>query len=168
MDDTQRVLDAIRKIVQLLREAARNTEKSLGITPAQLFALQRMRPDQAISVNELASRTFTHQSSVSVVVKRLVERGLVRSAPSPVDGRRVALSLTKEGAAMVERAPASLQGRVILGLEKMAGPEREQLAVLLDRLLDSMGVDIEEPHMLGEEPTPAHKDKSRPGMEDKG
>ena len=67
---TRQVLDAIRRVVRTLREASRHSEKAAGISAAQLFVLQRLAGTGGLSVNELAARTLTHQSSVSVVVSK--------------------------------------------------------------------------------------------------
>jgi hypothetical protein len=75
-DDTQKALDALRRIVQVLRESSRWAERHVGLSGAQLFVLQTLGEAPAASVNDLAGRTHTHQSTVSMVVARLVERGL--------------------------------------------------------------------------------------------
>jgi DNA-binding MarR family transcriptional regulator len=72
MSTPQRVLDSIRQIVRLLREGSRDSEERVGLSAAQLFVLQKLDPDEPLSLNELSARTLTHQSSVSVVVSRLV------------------------------------------------------------------------------------------------
>src|SRR5262245_81630 len=95
--DTQAVLDAIRQIVQALRESSRWSERHVGLSGAQLFVLQALAEAPGISLNELAARTHTHQSSVSVVVTRLVDAGLVRRGRSGLDARSVTLSLSPRG-----------------------------------------------------------------------
>ncbi|HWB54702.1 MAG TPA: helix-turn-helix domain-containing protein, partial [Tepidisphaeraceae bacterium] len=79
VDRVQQILDEIRRLVRFLRVSARAAEKYLGISGAQLFILQTLdQSDGPLSVNELAERTRTHQSSVSVVVQKLVNQKLVR------------------------------------------------------------------------------------------
>ena len=70
------VLDAIRRIVQALRESSRAAEKGVGLSSAQLFVLQTLQETPGLSLNELAERTRTHQSSVSVVVTKLARQRL--------------------------------------------------------------------------------------------
>ena len=62
------VLDSLRRIVRSLLESSRRAEQQLGITGAQLFVLEKLAAARALSLNELAERTHTHQSSVSTVV----------------------------------------------------------------------------------------------------
>ena len=75
-DDVRAALDAVRRIVQALRAGA-DTGRLPGLTTAQVFALQQIAVHPGASINEIAALTFTHQSSVSVVVQRLVDRELV-------------------------------------------------------------------------------------------
>src|SRR3954451_6196920 len=86
---TRSVLDGIRHIVRELREASRHAERAVGVSAAQLFVLQRLAGARSLSVSELAERTHTHQSSVSVVVTKLARRGLVTRERAEGDARRL-------------------------------------------------------------------------------
>ena len=111
-DDTRDVtvvMDSLRAVVRALRISTRAIEKEIGISGAQLFVLQQLAEAPARSVNELAERTSTHQSSVSTVVSRLVERGLARRAPSAEDGRRMEISISDQGRKLQQAAPRTVQ-----------------------------------------------------------
>ena len=95
-EEMRRIVTSIRKIVRALRIASCLTDRTVGLSGAQLFVLQQLSQGEALSANDLAERTLTHQSSVSVVVSRLREKGLVIGHPSPNDGRCLALSLTEK------------------------------------------------------------------------
>src|SRR4051812_212495 len=122
--ETTVVLDHLRRIVRTLRESSRAAEARLGVTGAQLFVLRALAGPRPLSLNQVAARTHTHQSTVSVVVKRLVSQRLVQRAPSTVDGRRVELGLTARGRAVLERAPLAAQDRLVAGLESLARKDR--------------------------------------------
>ena len=135
------VLDAIRRIVRALREASRASERALGLSAAQVFVLQRLSSAPALSVNELAQRTLTHQSSVSVVVSKLVQRGLVQRVPAARDARRVEVTLTRQGRDLIARAPAAApQDRLIAALELLGKSRRRVLAASLRGLVDAMAL----------------------------
>ena len=103
-------MNAVRSIVRALRVNTRAIELKMGISLAQLFVLQQLAERPADSLNELADRTATHQSSVSVVVRRLVERGLVSRTTSTVDKRRIEIAVTAAGRALRQRGPTSAIG----------------------------------------------------------
>lgn len=149
--DTQAVLDAIRRIVHGLREASRWAERHVGLSGAQLFVLQTLAEAPAISVNELAARTHTHQSSVSTVVSRLVQRGLVKRVRSSADARSVALSLSAQGRRVAARAPDVPQERLIRGVNALTPIRRRQLAASLTTLAAAVHAAPQVPAMFFED-----------------
>jgi DNA-binding MarR family transcriptional regulator len=153
-DDLAGALDGIRRIVQTLRVSARTAERTLGVSGAQLFVLHSLAEAPAASLNDLAERTFTHQSSVSVVVERLVRRRLVSRERSAEDGRRIVLSLTPAGRRVLEAAPEIAQIRLISALRALSPRERRELARTLGRLGEAMGVTTPPP-LLFEDESPA-------------
>lgn len=153
LDDAelQSVLDDLRRLVKALGASSRSAQARVGLTGAQLFVLQSLRGRQAISMNQLAERTRTHQSTVSVVVKRLVAAGLVARSVAADDGRRLALSLTAAGRARLKKAPQAAQEGLIAGLERLPRPTRACLARDLHRLVEAMRLDDQPPAMFFEE-----------------
>jgi DNA-binding MarR family transcriptional regulator len=158
---TRAVLDSIRRIVRALRESSRRTERSLGLGAAQLFVLQRLAGAPALSLNELADRTLTHQSSVSVVVSRLVDAGLVVRTRAPGDGRRVEIALTAPGRAALSRAPAAAQDRLIGALATLGTSARQDLARHLQRLVAAMALPLQHPPMFFEPAPPRARKRPR-------
>jgi DNA-binding MarR family transcriptional regulator len=167
-EETRVVLDSIRRLVQGLRVAARGAESELGLSGAQLFVLQKLGEEPRMSVNDLAERTFTHQSSVSVVVQRLVDKGLVRRDASEADRRRVELSLTPAGRKLLSRSPLASQERMIGAVTAMPPAARRQLAQRLAELVAAMGLDGEPVAMLfeGETKKPEGKATKRAARTD--
>ena len=137
----QEVLGHIRRIVRVLRESSRASERKIGLTSAQLFVLQRLAAESPLSLNQLAERTLTHQSSVSVVVRRLVEQGLVRRRAAPRDARRLQLSLTSKARGLLSRAPDPARDRLLAAIEKLPRQRLGQLAGLLEELTRGMEID---------------------------
>ena len=145
------ILNGIRLIVQDLRAASRAAEQRFGLGAAQLFVLQILAAAPRRSVNDLAVRTYTHQSSVSAVLKKLVRRKLVTARPSADDARRLELSLTLKGYALARRAPDAIQVRLIRSLDSLSKAERDALATGLDRLVAALGGAGREPPMFLED-----------------
>jgi DNA-binding MarR family transcriptional regulator len=149
--DLRSALDAFRQIVQVLRQAAHESETRVGLTSAQLFALQQLAAYPGASINDLAARTFTHQSSVSVVVGRLVERRLVAKSASETDRRRVTLQLTEAGRRLLKRSPEPAQERLIAGLAALDERSRRSLAASLSVVASTMTDGSGPPPMLFED-----------------
>ncbi len=146
-----RSMNAVRSIVRAFRVNTRAIELKMGISLAQLFVLQQLTERPADSLNELAERTATHQSSVSVVVRRLVERGFVSRASSPTDRRRIEIAVTPSGRALLEDAPTTIQTQLMTALRRFGSEDQRTLASLLERWLKEAKIDFASPPMLGED-----------------
>ena len=150
-EEVREVLNALRRIVRSLRVSSRTAEQRVGLSGAQLFVLQCLARHSPCSVNELAVRTATDQSSVSVVVSRLVARGHVRRVPSKADRRRVELTLTRSGLALLESAPEAAQERLIFALGELPKAELKVLARSLGKVVELAEVGGEAPSLFFEE-----------------
>lgn len=139
--DVAAVFDSLRRLVHALHTASREAESRLGLTGAQLFVLTQLSATPMLSINALAERTMTHQSTVSVVVRRLVRRKLVRKARAVDDGRRVELTLTPAGAALLRRAPEPMQTRLARAIEELPSADRRALGRGLTELVAGLGVE---------------------------
>jgi DNA-binding MarR family transcriptional regulator len=136
-DPVAAAVDAFRRILHALRRSARQAQASAGVTGAELFVLQTLAEGPTGSLNELADRTVTHQSTVSVVVDRLVRRRLVLKRRG-ADARRIELRLSPRGRALVRRSPQVAQARLIDGLRSLPAQEAADLARLLRCLVAAM------------------------------
>lgn len=138
--EVSEVMDSIRHIFKALRVASSHFEKSVGLSAAQIFVLKKVAEEPGLSINDLAIRTTTHQSSVSVVVKKLEDRGLVLRANSAEDSRRVIVTLTEEGRSMLSIIPRMVQEQMIEALENMTPKKTEMLASLMTEFIHSAGI----------------------------
>jgi DNA-binding MarR family transcriptional regulator len=135
------VVDGFREINRTLRLSARGAEQRLGVSGAQLFVLQQLAESPAESLGDLAARTFTHHSSVSTVVARLVERGLVVREVSREDGRRVRLAASGRGRALLHKAPEAAQAQLIAALRRLPHATLATLA----RAMTAVAAQVAEP-----------------------
>ncbi|HEX5075277.1 MAG TPA: MarR family transcriptional regulator [Gemmatimonadaceae bacterium] len=143
-------LDAIRALVGTLARSARSVERRTGVTTAQLFVLRQLAESDTLSLSEIADRTLTRQSTVSVVVTRLVAQGLVRRARAADDRRRLELSLTPAGRRLLARAPDPTTGRLLTALDELTSDQLQSLAGGLDALIAVLGVESRAAGMLFE------------------
>lgn len=149
--DVTEILDDFRRIVKVLRESSRAAEQRLGVSGAQLFVLRALAEERTLSLNALAERTRTHQSTVSVVVKRLARRNLVRRRQSSTDRRRLELELSPRGRTLLAHAPFAAQDELIAGLERIGARDRRVLGRVLRNLAKHMGLHHDPATMFFEE-----------------
>jgi DNA-binding MarR family transcriptional regulator len=129
--DVRRVFDSMRWLVRELRLAQNPGGQRTGLSAAQIFVLHVLKEHGALSVGELAEHTATDPSSVSVVVRKLNDKGLVAKEASGEDRRRLEVTLTKAGGEAVARTPMPVQ-QVLMA--RMAGMRAGDLALLADLL----------------------------------
>ena len=99
-----------------LRRFLRRSEKvarTAGLTPQRYLLLLMVKgaPDgsQRSTVTELAERLQLAQSTVTELVGRAAEAGLLRREPSGRDGRVAHVRLTEEGERRLEQAFSGLE-----------------------------------------------------------
>jgi DNA-binding MarR family transcriptional regulator len=160
-DKIRTVMDSLRRVVRDLRLSARDAERSAGISGAQLFVLQMLAEEPASSLNDLAERTLTDQSSVSVVVKRLADRKLVARKASAVDARRIELSLTAAGKRLLARCPEPTQARLLGALRRLGPEELASLTAGVTALVRQMGIEHAAARMFFDEEAPSHAGRRR-------
>jgi DNA-binding MarR family transcriptional regulator len=151
-DDTTRVVTALRSLVQLLRAGAGEAERRAGLSSAQLFVLSKLVDAPAPSVNALAQRVHAHQSSVSVVVDLLVQRGLVRRSPDPTDRRRRLVELTSAGRTRLRKAPRTVQSKLVAAIAALPRRTRGTLSHTLDDIVRTLGAPAHPPLFLETDP----------------
>jgi MarR family transcriptional regulator, organic hydroperoxide resistance regulator len=105
-----------------------------GLTITQLRVLYRLRGDARASAGEIADHLAVTPSTVTAIVERLVQRGLVARGGREGDRRVTELGLTPLGREMVEEAARSRQSNLRHSFDLLSVAEREQLARLLDKL----------------------------------
>ena len=139
-NESKRILNSIRQLVRALRLFDREAQQKYGITAAQMFVLHALSDETVLSLNELADRTATDQSSASVVVQRLVDAGYVSRVQKKEDRRRVELRLTARGRTVVRKAPPPAQQKILAAIDAMPVKDRKAFAAMLEAFVKDIGV----------------------------
>ncbi len=137
-NDEEKAAGCIRALVAALQTSARAVEARTGLTNAQLFLLRQIASGREPTVNDLAEQARAAQSSVSVVVARLVRAGHVTRGRVAGDGRRVALTVTPRGRAALRRAPPPAAERLLGALGRLAPTDLRSIGRGLGALLGEL------------------------------
>jgi DNA-binding MarR family transcriptional regulator len=144
-------VDSIRRVLRALRIAARDTLVTTGMSAAQLFVLGTLVDGEEASLSDLAERTMTDRTSVTAVVDRLVQAGLVTKGTSEQDRRRAAIRITPKGRTVLRRAPRPPTALLVEALEQLEPSELKRLERGLRALTHAMGIDVEPAEMMFED-----------------
>lgn len=137
-------LIAIRRIVRAAEFAARDLSKVAGLTPSQMVVLQLIGRDGELSAGALAEAARLSQATVTALLDKLEDKGLVVRRRSAEDRRRVAVALTDEGRRVLVTTPDVLQNRFAARFEELESWEQAAMVAALERvaaLLDADGID---------------------------
>ena len=110
--------------------------KPLGLTYTQYIVMLVLWEKDGITVGELCGRLILDNGTMSPLLKKLEQAGLIERRRSSEDDRVILISLTEEGRALREKAaeiPLSVAGCIDLPAEKA-----QALYSLLYELLGSL------------------------------
>ena len=105
-----------------------------ALTPTQWAALVKLAEFESLSQNLLGRETAMDAATIKGVVDRLQKRGFVATGPDPEDGRRMRVSITRDGLAAVEAGTAAATKITTETLKPLDAAERRQLVELLRRI----------------------------------
>lgn len=114
---------------QLLRASAPR-----GRSVGALLTLRRLADDGPARVTDLAAAELVAQPTMTVLVNRLADEGLVRKSPHAADARVVLVEITDIGRAELKRVRAARASVLAARLAGLADEDRAALAAALPAL----------------------------------
>ena len=138
------VLDFLRLLWSIehgLQKMSKRMETELGITGPQRLALRVVGQFPGLSPGELAGIVRLHPSTITGIVHRLVERGLLERERDPVDSRRTRLRLNPRAVVYTRTASGTVEKAVTQALSQAGAANvraaRKVLTEVAQRLNDS-------------------------------
>jgi len=125
-ESARRLLDVVPIIMQDVRSEMRS-RRPLDLTVPQFRALAFVNCNEGASLWQVAHHMGLTPPSASRLVDGLIARGLMTRQGHPADRRRVRLTVTDRGRAMLE---ASTQGTVAYLADKLSGLDADSRAVI--------------------------------------
>jgi DNA-binding MarR family transcriptional regulator len=137
------VIIALRRVIRAVDLHSRTLLESHGLTGPQALLLKSLQ-GSPITVGELAGRVSLSQGTVTDILNRLEQRGLIQRVRDEVDRRRVWVGLTAAGLALLASSPPLLQERFAQSFADLQEWEQTQLLASLQRIaamMDAEGID---------------------------
>lgn len=144
MDNYQQVLVALRRLIRATDLHSKQLVRTAGLTASQVLLLQAIDDKESATSSELARMISLSQATVTTILDRLEERGLVSRQRSTRDKRKVYIFLTDQGKKVLAAAPAPLQEHFIRQFRQLQ--EWEQTAILsslqrVAQMMDASDID---------------------------
>ena len=124
--------DALVQVSFTLMAALTEVAAEYDLSLTQLRVLGILR-DREPTMADLATFTGLERSTVSGLIDRATQRGLVVKTADPVDGRSVRVSLTEEARGLVPEITAAIGDRIKPLIGQLSTVERKRLTVLLTK-----------------------------------
>ena len=121
----------------IMRKASDRALAPWGVSVAQAPVLViLLEAGHPITISEVARRLYLETPSITTMVDRLADRGLVERLKDRKDRRKTLVQLTKEGKRLVEsiREPGDQLQEEMFGV--LGRRERETLRTILQKLRD--------------------------------
>lgn len=104
------------------------------LTSQQFAALAKLAELGDQSQNQLGRLVAMDAATIKGVISRLAARGYVRTCVDPGDRRRLSVSLTPDGAALVAASIENAREITARTLQPLTGSERKSLLRLLGKI----------------------------------
>jgi DNA-binding MarR family transcriptional regulator len=139
---TDEIASALRIVVGRLVRRLRQLHEEGDLTLSELSVLARLDQSGPLPARLVAEQERVTPQAMSQIVGVLEDRTMITRAPDPDDGRRVLLSASEAGRALLAGRRSTKARRLARALEStLTSAEQNQLAAvlpLIDRLADGL------------------------------
>lgn len=141
----QEVLISLRQIMRATDLQSRKLMKKCGLTIPQVVVLRAVRDLENVTVRRISAQVSLSQATVTTILNRLEQRGLVQRARNSHDKRVVNVTLTDDGARVLDESPDMLQESFIRRFEALEPWEQTLILSSLQRvasMLEAEDLDV--------------------------
>lgn len=132
------IVVALRRISQAIDVWSRHLWQGYGLTSPQLATLRELLVGTNVSPVTLAAALHLSQPTVTGILGRLEQRGLIRRKRSSTDRRSVVITVTQQGRRLAAKAPPLLRDYFRHELEKLHSPQQFEILTILERVATMM------------------------------
>ncbi|APR76215.1 Organic hydroperoxide resistance transcriptional regulator [Minicystis rosea] len=135
-----------------LEASSKQMDSQLGVTGPQRLVIRIVGKHPGIAAGQLADILHVHPSTLTGVLSRLVDRGLLTRKVDPTDARRALFGLTAQGRKLDEVKSGTIESKVRRALTRVSPREVTAARKVLGALAEA----LEPP----QKPAPAGKAKN--------
>jgi len=137
---TQEIIFSIRRILQAKELYTKELNKKYQISASQLNCILTLYEQGPLPPSQIAKHIMVNSSTVTGIIDRLENKGLVERKRISYDRRIITIELTRAGKDLAKNAPPPIQQRVLDGLKSMSRQDIAQIVHSLNRLTSMLRV----------------------------
>lgn len=138
-DPAYDVLVALRRIIRATDMHSKRVSKESGLTTAQVIILQAIRELGQVTTGRISDQVNLSQGTVTTILDRLEQRGLIERYRSDRDRRVVHARLTETGLTALQKAPPLLHHRFIQCFAGLDSSKQSQIVRTLEDVAAMLG-----------------------------
>jgi DNA-binding MarR family transcriptional regulator len=139
-DQTKQIIFSIRKLIQANELYTKELNKKYHVSSAQLNCILTLYEYGPLPPSKIANHIMVKSSTVTGVVDRLENKGLVERMRNSPDRRVITIQLTETGKKLAQNAPPPIQQKIIDSLRQTEKAKIDQIVHCLSMLTDMLDV----------------------------
>jgi len=143
---TRDIIYQIRRLIQAASLYTKELNKTYQVSVPQLNCLLVLYENGPLPPSQIARQVLVKSSTVTGIIDRLEQKGLVERKRSSPDRRVITIELTEVGRTLAEDAPPPIQQKIMDGLKNLSNLELSKISAslnMLTRMLDVHDMDVE-------------------------
>ena len=145
-DLVKEIIYQIRRLVQARELYTKELNKNYAVTAAQLNCLLALHENGPLPPSQIAKIIMVKSSTVTGIIDRLEQKGLVVRLRNSPDRRVITIQLTAAGKKLANNAPPPIQLKILDGLKKLSKDDIKRIVAslnMLTHMLDVQDLEVE-------------------------
>jgi DNA-binding MarR family transcriptional regulator len=144
-DQVREIIYQIRRLMQAGELYTKRLNKTHQVSVSQLYCILALYEYGALPPSQIAKHIMVESSTVTGIIDRLEQKGLVSRLRDSPDRRVITIQLTERGKEVARNAPPPIQHKVVDGLNRLPQKKIERIVKSLSeitRLLDVQDLNV--------------------------
>jgi DNA-binding MarR family transcriptional regulator len=140
VDCTKEIVFLLRKLMQGAEQYSKELNRKYQVSAPQLSCLLSLDENGPLPPSQIAKQIMVNSSTVTGIIDRLEQKGLVQRSRVSSDRRVITVNLTVEGKKLARNAPPPIQKKIIDGLQKLPLEQSRKIIEALKTLTEMLDV----------------------------
>jgi DNA-binding MarR family transcriptional regulator len=145
-DLVKEIIYQIRRLIQARELYTKELSKKYSVTDAQLNCVVALQECGPLRPSQIAGVIMVKSSTVTGIIDRLEQKGLVVRLRNSPDRRAITIELTEAGKKLADNAPPPIQQKIMDGLRELPRAHIERIVdglTMLTHMLDVQDLELE-------------------------
>lgn len=140
------IIYQIRRLMQAGELYTKQLNKKYQVSAPQLNCLLTLYENGPLPPSQIAKYIMVKSSTVTGIIDRLEQKGLVTRMRKSLDRRVITIELTEAGNTLAQHAPPPIQHKIVDGLQRLPKGDVEKIVRslnMLTHMLDVQDLEVE-------------------------